>query len=49
MHLGQLILEIFILGLIVNGAIEVHSEFDKLKNIDKKHYCSNYHDVSVNK
>ena len=24
-------------------------EFDKLKNIDKKYYCSNYYDVSVNK
>ena len=24
-------------------------EFNQLKNIDKKYYCSNYHDVSVNK
>ena len=24
-------------------------EFDKLKNIDPKYYCSNYYDVSVNK
>ena len=24
-------------------------EFDELKNIDQKSYCSNYYDVSVNK
>ena len=24
-------------------------EFNQLKNIDKKYYCSNYYDVSVNK
>ena len=24
-------------------------EFDQLKNIDKKYYCSNYYDVNVNK
>ena len=24
-------------------------EFDKLKEIDQKYYCSNYYDVSVNK
>ena len=24
-------------------------EFDKLKNIDQKHYCSDYYDVIVNK
>ena len=24
-------------------------EFDVLKNIDRKYYCSNYYDVSVNK
>ena len=24
-------------------------EFDKLKNIDQKYYCSNYYDASVNK
>ena len=24
-------------------------EFDELKNIDQKYYCSNYYDVSVNK
>ena len=24
-------------------------EFDQLKNIDQKYYCSNYYDVSVNK
>ena len=23
-------------------------EFDRLKNIDKKYYCSSYYDVSVN-
>ena len=24
-------------------------EFDQLKNIDQKHYCSDYYDISVNK
>ena len=24
-------------------------KFDQLKDIDQKHYCSNYYDVSVNK
>ena len=24
-------------------------EFDELKNIDQKYYCSNYYDASVNK
>ena len=24
-------------------------EFDELKNIDRKYFCSNYYDVSVNK
>ena len=24
-------------------------EFDELKDIDQKHYCSDYYDVSVNK
>ena len=24
-------------------------EFDQLKNIDKKYYCSSYYDVNVNK
>ena len=24
-------------------------EFDQLRNIDKKYYCSSYYDVSVNK
>ena len=24
-------------------------EFDELKNIDQKHYCSDYYDVNVNK
>ena len=24
-------------------------EFDQLKNIDQKYYCSDYYDVSVNK
>ena len=24
-------------------------EFDELKNIDQKYYCSNYYDISVNK
>ena len=24
-------------------------EFDKLKNLDKKYYCSNYDDISINK
>ena len=25
------------------------NEFDQLKNVDKKYYCSDYYDVSVNK
>ena len=25
------------------------NEFDELKNIDQKHYCSDYYDVNVNK
>ena len=25
------------------------NEFDQLKDIDQKYYCSNYYDVSVNK
>ena len=28
---------------------ESWKEFDQLKDIDQKYYCSNYHDVSVNK
>ena len=28
---------------------KIMEEFDELKNIDKKHYCSNYYDVTVNK
>ena len=24
-------------------------EFDELKNIDQKYYCSNYYDIGVNK
>ena len=35
----------------VNGKLYRKSlkEFDELKNIDQKYYCSNYYDVSVNK
>ena len=35
----------------VNGKYYKKSwkESDKLENIDRKYYCSNYHDVSVNK
>ena len=35
----------------VNGKIYKNSskEFDELKNIDQKYYCSDYYDVSVNK
>ena len=28
---------------------ESRKEFDQLKNIDQKYYCSDYYDVSVNK
>ena len=24
-------------------------ELDQLKNVDKKHYCSNYYDICINK
>ena len=35
----------------VNGKWNKKSwkEFDQLKNIDQKYYCSDYYDVSVNK
>ena len=35
----------------VNGKYYIKSwkEFDKLKDIDQKYYCSSYYDVSVNK
>ena len=34
----------------VNGKwyIKTWKEFDELKNIDQKYYCSKYYDVSVN-
>ena len=28
---------------------KARKEFDELKNIDQKYYCSNYYDASVNK
>ena len=36
---------------IVNGTAfrKLWKEFDEIKNIDQKYYCSNYYDVSVNK
>ena len=36
---------------IVNGKWYKKSrkEFDELKNIDQKYYCSSYYDVNVNK
>ena len=47
-HLEELILDIY---SGVNGKWYRKSwkEFDELKNIDQKYYCSNYYDVSVNK
>ena len=33
---------------MVNG-IKSWKEFDELKTIDQKYYCSNYYDISVNK
>ena len=48
LHLEVLILETFILVLLESGT-KNHGEFDQLKNIDQKYYCSSYYDVSVNK
>ena len=44
MRLDVLILETFILALMGSGA-----EFDQLKDVDQKYYCSNYYGASVNK
>ena len=50
-HSEWIILETFILVLILCGRWYEKSwkEFNELKNIDRNYYCSNYHDVSVNK
>ena len=44
MHLEELYLEIFVLVLMVRKSWK---EFDELKKIDQKYYCSYYYDVSV--
>ena len=49
MYLEELILEIFIHVLIVNGTKNSWKEFDELKNVDQKYHFSDYYDVSVNK
>ena len=36
-------------GIIDNWYKDSWKEFDELKNIDQKYYCSNYYDISVNK
>ena len=36
-------------GIIGKWYKKSWEEFDQLKDIDQKYYCSNYHDVSVNK
>ena len=36
-------------GINGNWYRKLWKEFDQLKDIDKKYYCSDYYDVSVNK
>ena len=36
-------------GVDGKGYKKTWNEFDELKNIDQKFYCSNYYDVNVNK
>ena len=48
-RLEVLILETFILVLIGSGTKNPCKEFDQLKDIDQKFYCSDYYDISVNK
>ena len=48
-RLEVLILETFILVLMGSGIKNSWKEFDHLKNIDQKYYCSDYYDVSVDK
>ena len=36
-------------GINSNWYRKSWKEFDMLKNIDQKHHCSNYYDVSINK
>ena len=51
----ELILETFVLVSMESGKNwqvvtgKPLKEFDQLKNIDQKYYCSDYYDVSVNK
>ena len=49
MRLEVLILETYILVFMESGTKRSWSEFDQLKNIDQKYYCSSYDYVSVNK
>ena len=49
MRLDVLILEIFISSVTRKWYKKSWKEFDQLKNIDQKYYCSDYYDVSVNK
>ena len=49
MHLEALNLEKFILLLLRSVTKKSWKEFDQLKDIDQKFYCSDYYDVSVNK
>ena len=43
-RLEVLILETFILVLMGSGIKNSWKEFDHLKNIDQKYYCSDYYD-----
>ena len=49
MRLDVLTLEIFISSVTRKWYKKSWKEFDQLKNIDQKYYCSDYYDVSVNK
>ena len=34
---------------MVDGTENWKKEFNELKNVDSKYYCSDYYDVSINK
>ena len=49
MHLKEHISETLIPVLMKKRYRKSWKEFDQLKDIDQKYYCSSYYDVSVNK
>ena len=40
---------LFIQVLMVDGTENWKKEFNELKNVDSKYYCSGYYDVSINR